>query len=81
MLFIIFWMEDNFLSYDAMVEQIKAVPQECLVDIENYIQFVLYRYNKNLDEKRNRNLSKYFGSISFKNDALVIQKKMRNEWN
>ena len=29
----------------AMVEKIKTVPQECLADIENYIQFVLYRYN------------------------------------
>ena len=31
------------MSYDTMIEQIKNVPQECLADIENYIQFVLYR--------------------------------------
>ena len=35
------------MSYDTMVEQIKKVPQECLADIENYIQFILYRYNQN----------------------------------
>ena len=66
------------MSYETMVEQIKAIPQECLVDIENYIQFVLYRYNQNV---KTENLSKYFGSVNFKKDGLSIQKEMRNEWN
>ena len=69
------------MSYDTIVEQIKAVPQECLVDIENYIQFVLYRYNQNVKTENKTNLSKYFGSVSFNKDGLSIQKEMRNEWN
>ncbi len=69
------------MSYETMVEQIKAIPQECLVDIENYIQFVLYRYNQNVKTEKSSNLSKYFGSVNFKKDGLSIQKEMRNEWN
>nr|MBP3282959.1 hypothetical protein [Treponema sp.] len=69
------------MSYDTMVEQIKAVPQECLVDIENYIQFVLYRYNQNVKSEKSSNLSKYFGSVKFNKDGLSLQKEMRNEWN
>ena len=69
------------MSYDAMVEQRKTVPQECLVDIENYIQFVLYRYNLNSRTEKNKNLSKYFGSVKFNKDALVLQQEIRNEWN
>jgi hypothetical protein len=69
------------MSYDAMVEQIKAVPQECLADIENYIQFVLYRYNQNVKNDNTPNLSKYFGSVNFQKDGLSIQKEMRDEWN
>ena len=69
------------MSYDAMVEQIKTVPQKCLVDIENYIQFVLYRYNLNCRTEKNKNLSKYFGSVKFNKDALVLQQEIRNEWN
>ncbi len=69
------------MSYDAMVEQIKAVPQECLADIENYIQFVLYRYNQNVKNDNTPNLSKYFGSVNFQKDGLLIQKEMRDEWN
>lgn len=69
------------MTYDTMVELIKNVPQECLVDIENYIQFVLYRYNRNVETEKTPNLSKYFGSVNFKKDALSFQKEIRNEWN
>lgn len=69
------------MSYETMVEQIKTVPQEYLVDIENYIQFVLYRHNLNCKTEKKKNLSKYFGSVNFDKDALVLQKEMRNEWN
>lgn len=68
------------MSYDTMVEQIKTVPQECLEDIENYIQFVLYRYSQNVKANKSKNLSKYFGSVTFHKDALAIQKEQRNEW-
>lgn len=69
------------MSYDAMVEQIKAVPQEYLSEIENYIQFILYRYGHSVEAKKNTDLSKYFGAVNFKKDALSIQKEFRNEWN
>ena len=69
------------MSYETMVEQIKLVPQECLEEIENYIQFVLYRYNQNSKTENKTNLSKYFGSVNFQKDGLSIQKEMRNEWN
>lgn len=67
------------MSYYTMVEKIKTVPQECLADIENYIQFVLYRYNQNSKTENKTNLSKYFDSVNFKKDGLSIQKEMRNE--
>ena len=74
-------MEIWKMSYETMIEQIKNVPQECLADIENYIQFVLYRYNQKFKTENKTNLSKYFGSVSFNKDGLSIQKEMRNEWN
>lgn len=68
------------MSYDSMVEQIKAVPQECLEEIENYIQFVLYKYTLTVKSNKDKNLAKYFGSVNFRKDGLSIQKEMRNEW-
>ena len=69
------------MSYDSMVEQIKTVSQECLEEIENYIQFVLYRYALTSKPEQKNDLSKYFGSVNFKKDELSIRKEMRNERN
>ena len=69
------------MSYDAMMDQIKTVPQECLGEIENYIQFVLYKHANSIKTSGNKNLSKYFGSVNFSKDALAIQEEMRDEWN
>ncbi len=69
------------MSYEAMFDQIKSVPKECLPEIENYIQFVLYRYNQIASHKESKDLSKCFGSVKFNKDALALQKEMRNEWN
>lgn len=69
------------MSYDSMVEQIKSVPQECLEEIENYIQYILYRHSIVTTTTKNKDLSKYFGSVNFRKDGLSIQKEIRNEWN
>ena len=69
------------MSYETMVEQIKLVPQECLEEIENYIQFVLYRNTLSVKSNTNKNLSKYVGTVNFPKDGLFIQNAMRNEWN
>ncbi|EMB21087.1 hypothetical protein [Treponema denticola] len=69
------------MVYETLVEQIKTVPQECLADIENYVQYILYRYNQSAEKEKYTDLSKYFGSVKFHQDALKIQKGMRNEWN
>ena len=73
-------MENRIMSYDTVIGQIKALPQECLNDVENYIQFVLYRRSRNAKQNKTPNLSNYFGSVTFNKDALAIQKEMRDEW-
>jgi len=57
------------------------VPQEYLADIENYVQYILYRYKQNVEKHSQQDLSKYFGSIKIQHDALTMQKEMRDEWN
>lgn len=69
------------MVYDTIVEQVKRVPQECLTEVESYIQFVLYRYNQKTEYKKTNDLSAFFGSVNFPKNGLDIQKEMRNEWN
>ena len=68
------------MAYETLVEQIKTVPKECLLDIENYIGYILYRYNQNAPKKEVPDLSKYFGSVKMNADGLAVQKEMRNDW-
>lgn len=41
------------MSYEAVLTQVKSVPEACLEDISNYIDYVVYRYEqkKNQEEK------------------------------
>ena len=70
------------MSYEAVLTQVRAVPEECLDKISDYIEYVVYRYQKQEREtpKQKGNLSKYFGIMDL-GDGLAIQKEMRDEWN
>ncbi len=48
------------MSYEALLEQIKAVPEECLDEISDFIDFVVYRHekqNEKSEEKPTRQLA------------------------
>ena len=34
------------MSYEAVLTQIKSVPEACIEDISNYIDYVVYRYEQ-----------------------------------
>lgn len=69
------------MSYEAVLKQVKSVPEACLDEISNYIDYVIYRYEKQETEKKKGNLSEFFGTMKIDGDPLEIQKEMRNEWN
>lgn len=69
------------MAIEMLVEQIRSMPQECLLEVQNYVEYVLYRYNQTAEKNENKNLSKHFGSVKFQRDAMEIQKEMRDEWN
>lgn len=69
------------MAIEMLVEQIRAMPQECLIEVQNYVDYVLYRYNQISEKKEENNLSKHFGSVKFNRDAMEIQREIRDEWN
>ena len=34
------------MSYDIVVEQVRALPESCLEDVSKYVQFLLYQYGQ-----------------------------------
>lgn len=35
------------MSYESVVEQLKILPEVCLDDVSKYLEFILYKYEKN----------------------------------
>ena len=35
------------MSHEALVEQLKTLPEECIEEVSKYIAFLLYQYNLN----------------------------------
>ena len=39
------------MAIEMLVEQIRTMPQECLIEVQNYVNYVLYRYNQTTKKK------------------------------
>ena len=68
------------MSYASIERKIKSVPEECLDQIEDYIEFVLFRIDQGESHTETRKLSDYFGCISSEIDGMTVQRRMRDEW-
>ena len=68
------------MSYEAVMEQIKLVPEEYLGEVSELIRFVLYRHqNARTENNDNGSLGKFFDRMNL-GDGLAIQKEIRGEW-
>lgn len=70
------------MSYDSVVEQIKAAPEACLDEISNIIGYVVFRYEKQDKQENNKktDLSQCFGTLKHFGDGMEMQKRWRDEW-
>ena len=67
------------MSYEAVMEQIKLVPEEYLGEVSELIRFVLCRHqNERTENNDNGSLGKFFGRMNL-GDGLAIQKEIRGE--
>lgn len=68
------------MSYEAVLEQIRAVPAEYLDEISGIIRYVIYRHETEGKPVETGSLAQFFGTLDIEGDPLEIQKEMRNEW-
>ena len=73
------------MSYEALQARILSLPEKYLDEVAEYIDFLLFRYerfgDKDSEERKERNdLSAFFGSMVLRSDPISIQEGMRNEW-
>ena len=69
------------MSYEAVMERVKEVPEEYLDEVTDMIDFVIYRHGHNRKKIEKGNLAQFFGTMKFDGDPLEIQRQLRNEWN
>ena len=58
------------MSYEAVLEQIKSVPQSYLEDISNYISYIMYRYEQSMKQEQEKQPSPELASAML--EALQI---------
>ena len=67
------------MSYVSIQDRIRAVPEEYLDEVSEYIDYVLFKVSKKKKEA-SEGTSRYFGAIRKPIDGMEIQRSMRNEW-
>ncbi len=66
------------MSSVTLKERIQSVPEEYLDEISEYIDYILFKVNRQ-KEKNLQNVSRYFGCISKEIDGIKVQRSIRNE--
>ncbi len=65
------------MSYATLEEQIHALPTECLDDVANDIEFLLYKKQHAQPKTQPDDLTKFFGCLKELPDGLALQRGMR----
>ena len=74
------------MSYESVVEQLKILPEVCLDDVSKYLEFILYKYEKNnfqslveitdeFEEKLHRGFDDLENVTSLEDTILDIKRK------
>ena len=68
------------MSYETLAERIRLLPEDCLDEISNYIEFIIFRQKSQKDKMKDVDLKMFFGSVNSLPDGLKLQRSMRDEW-
>ena len=74
------------MSYESVVEQLKILPEVCLDEVSKYLEFILYKYEKNnfqslvettdeFEEKLHRGFDDLENVTSLEDTILDIKRK------
>lgn len=76
-------MEEGYfnMTYANIEKQIYSIAEEYLEEISDFIDYILFKANKNRNENDIEKTSVLFGSFSTPVDGLDVQRTLRNEWN
>ena len=68
------------MSYASLEQQIHSLPESCLEEVSNYIDFVLFRERMREQTDHASDVSSFFGALPNLPDGIELQRSMRDEW-
>lgn len=68
------------MSYATLEKQIRNLPEECLDEVSNYIDFILFRMQMKKETSSTQDKSDFFGILKDIPDGMDLQRRMRDEW-
>ena len=68
------------MSYDTLEKQIRMLPEECLEDVSQYIEFVIFKLQRREETEQSQDMSCYFGILKNWPDGIEVQRRLRDEW-
>jgi len=68
------------MSYASLEQQIHSLPENCLEEVSNYIDFILFRERMRKQTDRSSDVSSFFGALPDLPDGTELQRSMRDEW-
>ena len=71
------------MTYTKLEEKLRALPEECLEEVSQYVEFVLFKYekekkNENSKNENSKNTYTFFGSIKSLPDGMDLQRRVRD---
>ena len=68
-------------TYAAIENKLRNIPEEYLSEISEYLDFLIFRDNRDREPAADRNVRQFFGSVRSLGDGLEMQRQMRDAWN
>ena len=68
------------MSHATLEKQIQSLPEECLDEVANYIEYILFRQKAKTETDQSADLSEFFGSVTGLADGMDFQRRARDEW-
>ena len=68
------------MSYTTLEKQIRLLPEECLEEVSDYIEFVIFKYQSKKRKERAVDTNSFFGLLKQLPDGLELRRSLRDEW-
>ena len=76
-------MNNNIAVAEIVYEKVKLLPETEQKEALNFVDYLLYLLNRapsGMDKVKKYTFSDIAGKLTWRGDAVAVQRKMRDEW-